>query len=316
MGTDEEVLPEPFSEKNIDGTPLWGASNGGSLFQTASTDLDRRRGDRREGERRNRPYTPGQSAGSLPAAGAARSYQAPPAGEQNIYSAEAARHEALRASSMSSSGGYGKAESYATETVQAHVSPAPSPAPAYAETAPSPAPAPVPAPAPKPQIQDAVPRETAYVTASVKPVSDDYNAASNGRDKDTSEYGYGFEPPVDEKPGMIPNPMKMPPVKVKSSLDYDYDYDTDIGSDDGYDYDYNDEIPSQGSVAAGSSGYSGSSGEDLAYYSDTVSFGDTASSASDSFGFGGGDSDYGSADIGADDDYGTDIDIDDDDDYR
>ncbi|MBQ9566468.1 MAG: hypothetical protein IJR31_00170 [Lachnospiraceae bacterium] len=280
MGTDEEVLPEPFSEKNIDGTPLWGASNGGSLFRATSTDLDRRRGDRREGERRNRPYTPGQSAGSVPAAGAARSYQAPPAGEHNIYSAEAARHEALRASSMSSSGGYGKAESYATEPVQAHVSPAPSPAPAYTETAPS--------PALKPQIQDAVPQETAYVTASVKPVPDDYNAASNDRDKDTSDYGYGFEPPVDEKPGMIPNPMKMPPVKVKSSLDYDYDYDTDIGADDGYDYDYNDEAPFSAS--------------------------DTPSS--DSFGFGGGDSDYGSSDIGADDDYGMDIDIDDDDDYR
>ncbi len=37
--------------------------------------------------------------------------------------------------------------------------------------------------------------------------------------------------PVDEKPGMIKNPLKIPPVKEKSELDYDYE----VADDDDYD---------------------------------------------------------------------------------
>ena len=295
MGTDEEVLPEPFSEKNIDGTPLWGASNGGSLFKAASTDLDRRHGERRVSDRRNIPYEPQPSPRPVTTTPVRPSYQAPPQGEQNIYSAEAQRHENLRAASMSYNDGYGQASSYTQETTPA-AAPAPAPTPAF-----TPASADIPVAEPE---YTAAKEPAATVTATINSTDDDYGYSTsfsdNGGDDDygysisdtsgtdTDDYGYGFEPPVDEKPGMIPNPMKMPPVKVKSSLDYDYDYDTDIGADDGYDYDYNAEAPSSAS----------------------------ATPSSDFFGFGGGDSDYGSSDIGADDDYGMDIDIDDDDDYR
>lgn len=58
-----------------------------------------------------------------------------------------------------------------------------------------------------------------------------------------------FEPPVDEKPGMIPNPMQMPPVKKKGSLEYDLD---DYGDDD---YGYSFDESSAGSAADGDSDY-------------------------------------------------------------
>ena len=262
MGTDEEVLPEPFSEKNIDGTPLWGASNGGSLFKATSTDLDRRHGERRVSDRRNIPYEPQPSPRPVTTTPVRPSYQAPPQGEQNIYSAEAA----------------------------------PAPTPAFT-------PAPADIPVAEPEYTDAK-EPAATVTATINSTDDDYGYSTsfsdNGGDDDygysisdtsgtdTDDYGYGFEPPVDEKPGMIPNPMKMPPVKVKSGLDYDYDYDSDTDTDDS-----------------------------LGYYSDTVSFDEPAveSKMFDDTGSGSYD-DYGSSDIGADDDYGMDIDIDDDDDYR
>ena len=37
--------------------------------------------------------------------------------------------------------------------------------------------------------------------------------------------------PVDEKPGMIKNPLKIPPVNKKSELDYDIE----VPDDDDYD---------------------------------------------------------------------------------
>ncbi|MBR5376482.1 MAG: hypothetical protein IK139_04315 [Lachnospiraceae bacterium] len=37
--------------------------------------------------------------------------------------------------------------------------------------------------------------------------------------------------PVDEKPGMIKNPLKLPPVKEKSELEYDIE----VPDDDDYD---------------------------------------------------------------------------------
>jgi hypothetical protein len=307
MGIDEEVLPEPFSEKNIDGTPLSGPDPGGSLFKSASSDLDRRRGERRQTDRRNIPYQPQMT------------YQSGNSGEQNIYSSEAARREADRASSMSFNDGYGQASSYAqTSTNAASQIPtipvASQPQPAARTTDPIPQPAPA-----------------ATVTATIRSSDDDYGYSIPDSGAGHDDYGYSgsgvsrvaeetrFEPPVDEKPGMIPNPMKMPPVKVKSSLDYDYDYDSDIGVDAGYDYDYDTDDSSAGFDSFGSASFGSDS-----FGSDSFETGSAASEPSGFSSFGSGssgsdisdDDDYGSFDVGADDDYGMDVDIDDDDDYR
>lgn len=256
MEFEEEILPEPFSEKNIDGSPISGSAGGGSLFRSAPTqqsDMPSERGvlsergvpsghrhsERRQGERR-------------------AAYAAPSGGEQNIYSAEAARIERQRAESMhhqtasTSETGYTADSSY---------------------------------------------RQEVHTPVHMEPVKKEEPR---------------FEPPVDEKPGMIPNPMKMPPVKVKSSVDYDYDYDSDIGNDTDYDYDYDSDAGQTAEITA-----SIRSTEDMPpeedYYAETVTLEDIPAVGADQ---GDGDDDYGSADFGDDDDYGMDIDVDSDDDYR
>ncbi len=283
MDIEEEILPEPFSEKNIDGSPIAGTAKGGSLFRTVSSQHtgaapgDRRQGDRRQGERRQ-----GDRRGS---------YDASLAGVQNVYTIESENRMSTPKNT-----------------------------------------------APDPVMR---PEDTRA-----------YSPAAEHRTVIQAETR--FEPPVDEKPGMIPNPMKMPPVKVKSSLDYDYDYGSDIGEDAGYDYDYDtdagavsrriqqvhdDDIPNAASIpdpgygTAGSAddGYGSGDYEDSAYGPDGAadeygSYDTEGSSRSDDAdGYGsydtGGSScsddadEYGAYDP-SDDDYGTDVDTDSDDDYR
>ncbi|MBR1524862.1 MAG: hypothetical protein IJ641_10470, partial [Lachnospiraceae bacterium] len=116
MDTDALLLPEPFSEKNIDGSPISKASEGGALFRNHARG-ERRVADRRSGnDRRTKGSQPEYSDYEAPA------YSAPVTG---TYAGQ----------------GYEEKSEYDTER---------------------------------------------------------------------------FDPPVDEKPGMIPNPMKMPPVKKKS----------------------------------------------------------------------------------------------------
>ena len=54
MPEDESLLlPEPFSEKNIDGSPIVKSQEGRSLFRSSSRASDGARPDRRAGERRS-----------------------------------------------------------------------------------------------------------------------------------------------------------------------------------------------------------------------------------------------------------------------
>ncbi|MBQ8956378.1 MAG: hypothetical protein IJ075_05365 [Lachnospiraceae bacterium] len=176
MDTDALLLPEPFSEKNIDGSPISKASEGGALFRNHARG-ERRVADRRSGnDRRTKESHPEYSDYEAPA------YSAPVTG---TYAGQ----------------GYEEKSEYDTER---------------------------------------------------------------------------FDPPVDEKPGMIPNPMKMPPVKKKSSLEYDLseaDYgDYGGGSsaepvqteqsiqddfDDGYGYSDNTDadIPATEAIAGDEYGY-------------------------------------------------------------
>ncbi len=51
MDTEALLLPEPFSEKNIDGSPIAKASEGRALFKN-SAKPERRTGERRSGHDR------------------------------------------------------------------------------------------------------------------------------------------------------------------------------------------------------------------------------------------------------------------------
>ncbi len=260
MEFEEEILPEPFSEKNIDGSPISGSASGGSLFRSADTQqgsvpLDRRQGEIRQGER--------------------------------------------RAAYVSPSGG---------------------------DRAPAPAPMPAPAPTSAPVMMSAPAPDRDYASKPVEQ-KNDYasvtdNAAVNDYGREESKKPVHmepvkkeeprFEPPVDEKPGMIPNPVKMPPVKVKSSVDYDYDYDSDVGNDTDYDYDYDSDVGKTAEITA-----SIRSTEDMppeeGYHAKTFTPDELPAVNTDGRDS---DDDYGSADFGDDDDYGMDIDVDSDDDYR
>ena len=278
MEFEEEILPEPFSEKNIDGSPISGSAGGGSLFRSAPTQQsgvlsERRHSERRQGERR-------------------AAYAAPSGGEQNIYSAEAARIESQRAESMH----HQTAGSIPSEYDMPAPAPDPTPAKDYA---------------PEPVRQtDAYASETGYTVEN----SYKQEVHTPVHMEPVKKEEPRFEPPVDEKPGMIPNPMKMPPVKVKSSVDYDYDYDSDIGNDTDYDYDYDSDAGQTAEITA-----SIRSTEDMPpeedYYAETVTLEDIPHVSADGED-GDDDDDYGSADFGDDDDYGMDIDVDSDDDYR
>lgn len=259
MEFEEEILPEPFSEKNIDGSPISGSASGGSLFRSAPAQQGTAPAGR--GTPAGRGISTGYGQSERRAA-----YAAPSGGEQNIYSAEAARIELQRAESMHHQMTGGMAATPTPEPIQT----------------------------------------SDYIRTSVPAPAKDYAPEPVKREEPR------FEPPVDEKPGMIPNPMKMPPVKVKSSIDYDYDYDSDIGNDVDYDYDYDSDGRQTAEVTA-----SIRSTEDMRpeedYYSETV----TLDELTDVNTVTGDDSDgYGSDDFGDDDDYGMDIDVDNDDDYR
>ena len=171
MPEDESLLlPEPFSEKNIDGSPIVKSQEGRSLFRSSSRASDGARPDRRVGERRSGGdrrapvYEYDLSPGML----SPEEYNAPM--EESAFTS----YEAP----VSQEPDYGSYE-----------------APAFAEPAPS--------------MQD----------------SDSYDDAFAKPEEDPGYDTERFDPPVDEKPGMIPNPLKMPPVKKKSSLDYDLDSD-------------------------------------------------------------------------------------------
>ena len=225
------LLPEPFSEKNIDGSPITKSSEGRALFRNSGA-KERRVSDRRSGTDRRAAYSDQASNA--------------PADTPSSYSEQAYNTPVNTPPSYSE---------------QAYNTPVNTP-PAYSAPVPS-------APAYDPEK---------------------------------------FDPPVDEKPGMIKNPLPMPPVKKKAAMDYDMpsggydDYDSpvsDITADtadpsmDAYgDYDYGDE----GSVGASSDSY------------DDYGFGDDTAEGSDA-GFGGIDNDdgyygFGDEDSGASDSFG------------
>ena len=260
MGNESPLLPEPFSEKNIDGSPISREDEGRSLFRNPGNRdrrvAERRSGDRRSGTDRRIPGYDYVPITDRPAQmyRSEREYKAPER-ETAVYAA--------------------------------------------------------------PPEYRAPEREAAAYTAP--PV---YKAPEPHISYDPER----FDPPVDEKPGMIPNPMKMPPVKKKSSLEYDIDsdyggYDSesavsagtsgDAPDMGGYGYDYDDE--STGSTAGGSEYYGyddpvrestsevGTGEDDYGYYDSR----DTGSDDTSDDGMGAGSS-YSSSETGGyDDDYGS-----------
>ena len=230
MDTEAMLLPEPFSEKNIDGSPISKASEGRGLFRNSGSEKRRAPENRGSRERQALPVSSRQDSIFSPQSTEARS------------------------------------RSYDEDVFRKNDSPVHTAVPVH-----TPAPEPVPVPAPE---------------------------------YDTER----FDPPVDEKPGMIPNPMKMPPAKKKSSLEYDLD-DSDYGS-----YDAGSAAVSQSgaTVSDEDDGY----GYDLdadSFGGDDYGYGDDFPKADSSrdddmdFGYGGSEgTGTGSADIGTDDDYDAD----------
>lgn len=246
MDTNPALLPEPFSEKNIDGSPISKASEGRGLFRDSGRPKGRT-ADRRSGK---------DGLGASP---------------EYVYTEDPAG--APKREEMPEYGYNARSAPNARETAVKHEAP--------------------------------VKEKPAYDTER-------------------------FDPPVDEKPGMIPNPMKMPPVKKKSSLDYDLK-DADYGSfeesapaaperetaavdeDDGYgyaldsdsfgDYGYGDDSPKTDTSDM-------KDDLDYGYGSDDNAHSGAADTGADDY-----DTDYGDAggyDSDYDTDYGSGSDISDD----
>ena len=304
MDSEALLLPEPFSEKNIDGSPITKSQEGRSLFRNPPK-ADRRVAERWSGGDRRAPgneYAPAPEF---------RQYSAPaePAPQFGQYNAPVSQEPEYPeygepVSEPQGFAGYSEPVSREPEYT------------VYSEPAPR------------------TPEPAGYGA----PAFDEPAAAGGG-----DGFGYDperFEPPVDEKPGMIPNPMKMPPVKKKSSLDYDIDggygdygasgpeYTAPAGDDGGYGY-YSESGPSSGDGYGfydgddSAGGFSPPSGEDpdYGYYdeggsdigpaagetedsgfytgADTEDFGSVSGGEADDGGYG----DFGSFD---DSDYGSD----------
>ena len=310
---DALLLPEPFSEKNIDGSPISRSDEGRSLFRNPGR-KDRRVGERRGTDRRSgverrapeddygfvppreesvqydRSAAPEPVQYDRPAAPEPARYERPSAPEPVRYdrpvTPEPSRYDSSSSADFSD---YGQRQN--TRPVS------------YEERA-----------------------ETIYEPAPRMESAADRPSSESGS-TETSYDTDRFEPPVDEKPGMIPNPLKMPPVKKKSSLEYDvesdyggygdekgsasssdddgygYDFADDssnrASSDDGYGYDYDDErtgISGGAGAEEGKSSFGGSDDSDQSFGSDEGGY--------DDYGSG----DYGSGEYGSDydSDYGSD----------
>ena len=120
--------------------------------------------------------------------------------------------------------------------------PAPKPAPVPATTskpAPAPAPKPEPAPAPEPETTEEEVLPTSIPWASIKALDEEENSLDILED-DIREEIYIPNPEldpettqVDDLPGMIPNPLPLPPKKKQSEMDFDLaDDDFDDEEDD------------------------------------------------------------------------------------
>ena len=290
MPEDESLLlPEPFSEKNIDGSPIVKSQEGRSLFRSSSRASDGARPDRRVGERRSGGdrrapvYEYDLSPGML----SPEEYNAPME-EPAFTSYEAPAREEPAFTSYEAP----VREEPAFTSYEAPVSEEPDydsyEAPAFAEPAPS--------------MQD----------------SDSYDDAFAKPEEDPGYDTERFDPPVDEKPGMIPNPLKMPPVKKKSSLDYDLD--SDYG-------DYGDaaeeapalQEPAQAEDSFGYYGPGGAASEgDYGYYDSREGAGDSQGGSDtdtgSDYGFyeesGGNTETFGDADAGAYGEYSSSSDFD------
>ncbi len=280
MDTGITLLPEPFSEKNIDGSPISKSQEGRGLFRN-SPKAERRVSDGRSGmDRRasssggpvDTPY--GSSAGS--SYGSSLASGSPADASYGGSGASGGFADASYGGSGASGGfadvSYGGSGASGSPAGASYGGSGASGGFAGASYGSSAAPSPV-------------------------------------KREETTQYDTErFDPPVDEKPGMIPNPMKMPPVKKKSSLEYDLD-DTGYG---GY-----DEIPSNapGTVSASADeddgyGYGSSSGSfdsgDYGYGDDSLNTVVLGGDDMD-FGYGGYEgSGPEPADIGTDDDYDAD----------
>ncbi|MCR5410211.1 MAG: hypothetical protein K6E90_04440 [Lachnospiraceae bacterium] len=296
MDVTAELLPEPFSEKNIDGSPIDKSAEGKTLFRTPP------KPDRKVENRVGNPV-PRHSSYDTPIV---PSYM-----EQKpaSYSEPAApSYMEQKPSSYSEPVSYSEpaAPSYMEQKPASYSEPA---APSYMEQKPS---------AYSEPVSYSEPEAPSY--REPEPAAYSEPARYSGPDTsqmapETEPLSYDperFDPPVDEKPGMIPNPMKMPPVKKKSSMDYDMD-DQDYGdysvpdtgdavsSDDGYGYG----MESGGADGSDDYGYSFNEPESAVPLASGSESPDRSSSEDD---YG---SDYGSeygSDTGADDDYGSDYD--------
>ena len=290
MPEDESLLlPEPFSEKNIDGSPIVKSQEGRSLFRSSSRASDGARPDRRVGERRSGGdrrapvYEYDLSPGML----SPEEYNAPME-EPAFTSYEAPAREEPAFTSYEAP----VSQEPAFTSYEAPVREEPDygsyEAPAFAEPAPS--------------MQD----------------SDSYDDAFAKAEEDPGYDTERFDPPVDEKPGMIPNPLKMPPVKKKSSLDYDLD--SDYG-------DYGDaaeeapalQEPAQAEDSFGYYGPGGAASEgDYGYYDSREGAGDSQGGSDtdtgSDYGFyeesGGNTETFGDADAGAYGEYSSSSDFD------
>ncbi|MCR5775054.1 MAG: hypothetical protein K6G42_08215 [Lachnospiraceae bacterium] len=288
MNTGAALLPEPFSEKNIDGSPITKTAEGRSLFRTPARP-ERRVADRRTGVDRR---TDQGNVGYVPERRSDADYSRSTEGMAGV------------------AGGYGAPSTPAREPEPAYGgygapgAPVPGPEPAYSGYgAPD-------APVPEPE-----PDYGGYRTESTSESDYDGYGTESAAEPEPAYDGYGtestpepeydperFEPPVDEKPGMIPNPMKMPPVKKKSSLEYDMDDVSDYGG-------YDDPVEETGSDGSGDDyGYGRSFGGDEDR-SDGYDYGDTSGQKTEDSGSEGSsddyDTDYGGSG-GYDDDYGLD----------
>jgi len=296
-----ELLPEPFSEKNIDGSPIDKSAEGKTLFRT-SPKFERRVADRRGSERRGDDRRSGTDR-RVDDHNAGYTDPSPKPSADPVPETLAEAHPLPYTEPRQ----YIETQSYSDQI----------------------------------QITYTAPEATAQADSDTVPdAGPGREPASGSYPEHITEPSYDperFDPPVDEKPGMIPNPMKMPPVKKKSSIDYDMD-DSDYGdytgsdtdaslpSDDGYGYEaesssdevsddygysFDEPSPSMPDTAddsrqdiddAPSSEWS-SDTEDLSYGSyDTSGIDNPSDTPADDYG-----SDYGT-DAGMDDDYGADYD--------
>lgn len=267
------LLPEPFSEKNIDGSPITQASEGMALFRNSKKPdrraadrraadrraSDRRASDRRSGDERREPDYPQntfEEETSMRYEEAPRAYEAPsasPAYEARLEPAPPVMQphfdEPPVAEPTIPEPSFDETPSYDTERFEPPVDEKPGMIP-------------------NPMKMPPVKKKTEM---DYDMDESDYGKADPGNSDD--DYGYSFD---DEKPEQA----GAPPVTAEETSDYGY-YDTDdtpAVSSSGDDYGYG----------------SFDNGNDSAVFSGS----DTAVDY---------DSDYGSA-MGADDDYGSDYD--------